>query len=254
LAENWKEFVWTAEIRQGDVSRAVLLGVPRAGETRSFTNAMHVTVRSEKFWEGPERILDAGQVSDGNGKSWFVLLLPSGLAIQDLQTGTSGRLELPFAATPTREPFGNLGLGGSGSTIWFSLVRVCRVDLETRSLAECLMPEGSGEGPVPGRFPMMIEGAPAGPAPPGKGTELVIPPVCGGTNQFLATSARDDTQTDSLQVFQTEPDGPVAMSAELDFPGPIMALHTAPDAPRAIVRNLTTGNYEAYRLAISCGE
>jgi hypothetical protein len=40
----------------------------------------------------------------------------------------------------------------------------------------------------------------------------------------------------------------------LDLPGPIVALHTAPDAPRAIVRNLTTGNYEAYRLAISCGE
>jgi hypothetical protein len=101
---------------------------------------------------------------------------------------------------------------------------------------------------------MMIEGEPAGPRPPGKGIELVILPVCGGTNQFLASGGRDYTQTDSLQVFQTELNGPVAMSGELDFPGPILALHIAPDAPRAIVRNLATGNYEAYRLDISCGQ
>jgi hypothetical protein len=57
-----------------------------------------------------------------------------------------------------------------------------------------------------------------------------------------------------LQVFQTQPSGAVAVSAELDFPGPIMALHVGSDTPRAIVRNLATGNYEAYRLSFSCGQ
>jgi hypothetical protein len=104
------------------------------------------------------------------------------------------------------------------------------------------------------RFPMMIDVAPAGPPPPGKGLELVIPPVCGGTTQFLASGDRDDTEPDSLQVFDTGPNGTLAVSAEQNFPGPIVALHTGLDAPRAIVRNLTTGNYEAYRLAISCGQ
>ena len=78
--------------------------------------------------------------------------------------------------------------------------------------------------------------------------------ICGGASQFLATGARDYTQTDSLQVFQTESGGAVAVSAELDFPGPIMALHAVSDTPRAVVRNLTTGNYEAYRLSFSCGQ
>jgi hypothetical protein len=89
---------------------------------------------------------------------------------------------------------------------------------------------------------------------PGMGMELTIAPVCGGTNQFLATAARDYTQADSLQVFQLEANGASPMSAELDFPGPILDLHSALDANRVIVRNLATGNYEAYRLDISCGQ
>lgn len=254
LSENWKEFVWTGQIRQGDLSRTVLLGVSRGSETRVATNAMHVTVRSEKFWEGPGRILDAAAVSNGSGKSWLVLLQPTALAIEDLQTGSSGEIDLSSVQPIKRDSWGQLGEVQSGNTIWFStLLQLCNVNLETRSLLECLPKEGS-VGSVPTQYPMLTDLAPAGPMPPGKGTEVVISPVCGGTNQFLVTGARDYTEKDSIQVFQMEPNGPVAMSAALDFPGPIVALHTAPDAPRAIVRNLTTGDYEAYRLAISCGE
>jgi hypothetical protein len=254
LSENWKGFVWTAEIRQGDVSRTVLLGVSRGSETRVPANAMHVTVRSEKFWEGPERILDAAAVSNGSGKSWLVLLQPSALAIEDLQTGSAGKVDLGSVQPISRDSRGQLGGEQTGNAIWFSTsLQVCNLDLETRSLLECLARDAFS-GSTPSRYPMPVDLTPAGTPPPGKGTELVISPVCGGTNQFLATSARDYTQPDSLQVFQTEPSGPVAMSAALDFPGPIVALHTALDAPRAIVRNLTTGNYEAYRLAVSCGE
>ena len=100
----------------------------------------------------------------------------------------------------------------------------------------------------------MFDIAPPGPPPPGKGTVIEMKPVCGGASQFLATGARDYTQTDSVQVFQTESSGAVAVSTELDFPGPITALHAISDAPRAVVRNLTTGNYEAYRLSFSCGQ
>jgi hypothetical protein len=254
LSENWKELVWTAEIRQADAVHAVLLSMPRTGDSHFTANAMHVTVRSEKFWEGPERILDAAETSNGVGKSWLVLLLPASLAIRDLQTGTTGSLEFVPAPSGMREPWGRLGVSQRSSSIWFAAgSQTCNVDLDTRALLECL-PKTEIDAPPAGRYPMTIEFAPGGTPPPGKGFELRITPLCGGTDQFLATSARDYTQTDSLQVFQAESNGPVAMSAELDFPGPIMALHMEPDANRAIVRNLTTGNYEAYRLDISCGQ
>ena len=255
LSENWKELIWTSEIRQGDTSRTVLLAVPRSGKNQASSNAMHVTVRGEKVWEGPDRILDAAEVSDGNGKSWFVLLQPASLVIQDLQTGSTATVDIASAQSLRRDAWGQLGSDQAGNAVWFAMLpQVCKVDLETHSLPECLPAAGAADGQAPTRFPFLMDVAPTSSPSPGKGVELVIAPVCGGTNQFLATSARDDTQMDSLQVLQMEMSGPLAISGELEFPGPIVAIHTAPDAPRAIVRNLTTGYYEAYRLAISCGQ
>ena len=102
LSENFKNLVWTGEIRQGDASQVVLIAADRSSENRAVSNAMPVTIRSEKFWEGPERILDAGEVSNGAGKSWLVLLLPDGLRIQDQQTGSASTLEI--TSMQSREP------------------------------------------------------------------------------------------------------------------------------------------------------
>jgi hypothetical protein len=255
LSENFKNLVWTGEIHEGDASQVVLIAAERSLDNRAFSKTLPVTIRSERFWEGPERILDAGEVSNGAGKSWLVLLLPDGLRIQDQQTGTASTIEITSLQSSSRDPWGNLNFDSIGNTIEFFLApRVCTVNLETPNLDGCLPKEGSAGGPVAGRFPVMFDIAPSGPPPPGKGTVVEMRPVCGGASQFLATSARDYTQTDSLQVFQTESSGAVAVSAELDFPGPITALHGVSETPRAVVRNLTTGNYEAYRLSFSCGQ
>jgi len=255
LSENFKNLVWTGEIHQGDASQVVLIAVERLPENRAFSGAMPVTIRSERFWEGPERILDAGEVSNGAGKSWLVLLLPDGLRIQDKQTNTASTIKIASVQSASRDPWGNLNFEPIGNLIGFFLSpRVCTVNLETPDLSGCLPEEGSAGAPLGSRFPVMIDVSPPGPPPPGKGTVIEMKSVCGGASQFLATSARDYTHTDSLQVFQTESNGAVAVSAELDFPGPITALHAASDTPRAVVRNLTAGNYEAYRLSFSCGQ
>jgi hypothetical protein len=255
FSENFNKLVWTGEIRHGDISRVVFISLERSSEILAFSSSMPVTIRSEKFWEGAERILDAGEISGEAGKSWLVLLLPEGLQIQDKQTGSAGKLDISSNQSASRDPWGNLGLAQTGNTIAFFLApRVCTANLETRSLTGCVPTEGSAVEPPPGRFPMIIDLTPPGPPPPGKGTQIAMGPVCGGANQFFATGARDYTQTDSLQVFQTELTGAVAVSTELEFPGPITALHAGSGRPRAVVRNLTSGNYEAYRLSISCGQ
>lgn len=255
LSENFKNLVWTGEIHKGDSSQVVLIAADRSSENHSFSKAMPVTIRSEKFWEGQERILDAGEVANGAGKSWLVLLLPDGIRIQDKQTGTTGTLEIASMQSASRDPWGNLNFDPVGNTIAFFLApRVCTVNLETPDLNACPPADGSPGGPLPGRFPVMFDLSPPGPPPPGKGTLIEMKPVCGGASQFLATGARDYTQTDSVQVFQTESSGAAAVSTELDFPGPITALHAISESPRAVVRNLATGNYEAYRLSFSCGQ
>jgi hypothetical protein len=99
----------------------------------------------------------------------------------------------------------------------------------------------------------MIDVSPPSSPQPGKGTEIVMgAPVCGGASQFLATGARDYTHADSVQLFEVKTRGAAAVSAELNFPGPVTALHASSESPRAVVKNLLTGNYEAYRLSFSC--
>jgi len=254
LSENLRNLIWTGEIRQGATSQVVLMAVDRLPASGALSGALPVTIHSEKFWEGPDRILDAGEVSNGTGKSWLVLLLADRLLIQDKQTGSATTLEITSNQSTSRDPWGNLHFGLiANSVIFFLAPRVCNVNLESPSLDGCSPGDGSA-GSMPAAMPMIFDIAPAGPPPPGKGTIVEMKSVCAGPNQFLATGSRDYTQTDSLQVFQTDSSGAVAASAELDFPGPIVALHGVADPPRAVAKNLTTGNYEAYRLSFSCGQ
>ena len=87
---------------------------------------------------------------------------------------------------------------------------------------------------------------------------------CGFGWQILATGKNDWTAPDTIQAFEIKDHAPRLVSQTLDFSGPVIALHNpsswnsvdrvdAQDAV-AIVHNLQTGRYEAYRLTISCAE
>ncbi len=139
LSENVGNLVWSAEIHQGDVSRVVLLSVERPPESRAAAGAMPVTIHAGKFWEGPERILDAGDISNGGGNSWLVLLLPGGLRMEDRQSGAESMIDIASNQRANRDPWGNLGFGNMGDKIGFFLSpRVCTLDLQTQKLEGCL--------------------------------------------------------------------------------------------------------------------
>jgi hypothetical protein len=253
LSENFKNLVWTAEIHGRDAAQVIVAAVERLPEQRTFSIPMPVTIRSEKFWDGPEHILDVMEVAGIDEQRWFVLLLPDRLEIQE----PMGRMEINFPPAAIRDPVGRLDAGQGTNTIVFSLPsRICTADLGMRRLIACQPDNGAGAAGSTGSTgtPILTDLAPAGPPSPGKGIELAIESVCGGASQFLATGGGDYTQTDSLQVLQSQSGGAASVSAELDFPGPITALHVGLDTPRAVVRNLRTGNYEAYRLSLSCNQ
>jgi hypothetical protein len=251
LSENFKDLVWTGEIRQGDNLHVVMTTAAHSSETRPFSDAMSVTIHKDKFWEGPEHILDALEVAGMGGEPWIVLLLPDKLLVQE----PSGRLEIYFPPAAGRDPVGKLVQEENGKAIVFLIPpRMCSTDLNMRRLIACL-PLDENETARASSIPFLIDPAPAGPTPPGKGIGLAIGPICRGDAKLaLVTGGTDDTQSDSLQVYLVESSGPVAVSSEVEFPGPILDLHSAALGPRAVVRNLTTGNYEAYRLSISCGQ
>src|SRR5882672_2857923 len=75
LSENFRDFVWTGEIHKADTSQVILIAAERPSENRAFSSAMSMTIHSEKFWKGPEHILDASEVVGIGGKPWIALLL-----------------------------------------------------------------------------------------------------------------------------------------------------------------------------------
>ena len=150
LSENFTNLVWTGEIHKGDASQVVLIAADRSPENRAFSNAMPVTIRSEKFWEGPERILDAGEVSNGAGN--LAGIAPAGwLRIRDKQTGSAIKIEIASMQSASRIPGGISTLNRLGIDCFFLSPRVCTVNLETLDLIGCPPMEGSSGGPLVGR-------------------------------------------------------------------------------------------------------
>jgi len=88
------------------------------------------------------------------------------------------------------------------------------------------------------------------------GSDLAsIKTTCGSGWQVLATRPGDNSG-DSVRAFEFPDRDPVAVSPALDFSGGITALWTEAKGGSAIAvsRNAETGNYEAFRLAVACGQ
>jgi hypothetical protein len=91
----------------------------------------------------------------------------------------------------------------------------------------------------------------------GWGSEIAgVASRCGSGRQVLVTRPGDWTEPDAIQAYEIVEEQATAVGAPVQFDGPVMALWSAGEEAyaRAVVRNLKTGNYEAYRLTIACGE
>jgi hypothetical protein len=244
LSENFKDYVFTAEIRQGDATRVVLATSPRLPQGRIVSNTMRMTLHSEKFWEQPERIIDVTFVFLSNYEQRMVVLTRDGLIITKAEAGAASQnVGFPPAEIADREPTGRLLQDGPSVHVWLG-ERSCPVDLETVKLIRCF---------VPTRHDPDSTGIVEGLEKPKYGDQVKrLLPTCGISDADLAAGMGDYTQPDWVQVF----DGNKAISNQLFFPGPVLEFSQGPDTQftTAIVHNLKDGNYELYRLSISCGQ
>lgn len=275
FSANLKGFVWSAEIRPGEVSGAdstvVMLDVPRPVAPLVSSTALPLTLHVEKFWEGPDRILDAAFITapDGSGR-WLLLLEPGSLAIRKGDAGPWKKLALPPTNFRVRDPIGRfLNLETSVVALIGGEGTACTFLPDLAAVGPCHALVGVFEWPGP---PLLREGASIGIS-----EWLSQKPSCGSAAQELITGAGDYTQPDYVQV--VEASSSISMSPQsppLDFPGPVLALRTEPStvtpqgeplqpgprgeaqpgAPLAtvIVHNLKTRNYEAYKLSFSCNQ
>ena len=96
----------------------------------------------------------------------------------------------------------------------------------------------------------------------GWGSEVAsIRSGCGNGWQILVSGTGDWTAPDTLKALEVEGDQTRGVAPPIDFPGPIIKLHTSGSGPLsdndsngaiAIVQNLSTGRYEVYLLTIDC--
>jgi hypothetical protein len=256
LSENVKGFLWSVEISRGDATRVLLTAVPRTSEDRPVSNSKPILLRGEKFWEGPEQILDAIEVTTPKDGDTLLLLQQDGLIIRKKIANSSFKVEMPAAQVATRIPSGSFQGENACQMLEFSPCvivtlnwHICIIALETRTVGKCPV-----EAPLRGRdFPFIPNLFVARTFPKGRSSFTEMSDYCGTQVQF-ATGTGDYTQPDSVQAFEQQWDTFDPLSDELSFPGPVMALHVTDRVPTAIVRNLQTGNYEAYRISITCGQ
>lgn len=89
------------------------------------------------------------------------------------------------------------------------------------------------------------------------GSDLtVVRTACGAGWQVLASSGGEVEGKDFIRAYELPDRDPVAVSPQVELDGPISALWTESrgDTAIAISRNRETGNYEAFRLAMACGQ
>jgi len=79
---------------------------------------------------------------------------------------------------------------------------------------------------------------------------------CGSGWQILATSSGDGTSPDTIRAYEFPDRDPVAASLPTEMNGSVTSLWTEStgNGVMAVSQNQQTGKYEAYRLAIACGQ
>jgi hypothetical protein len=78
---------------------------------------------------------------------------------------------------------------------------------------------------------------------------------CGSGSQILSSQPGLGS-SDAIRAFEMPERNPVPVSAGVDFAGPITALWTESTGTSvmAVSKNAATGTYEAYRVAVACGQ
>ena len=252
LSENWKDLVWTAQIRTGGATIVLLETSPRTSKSLGAPGAMPLALRAEKIWEGPRRILDFATLQPPSPAAppEFWLLTDDGVVLRQVGGKIISQLQLPRTIPLGRDPVGDLTKNGQDVRASFS-GKVCTISSESFSVTEC----------HPGSSTLGNSGDAGAPSAAGsivrqRGNQSAfVEGACPFVRPALGSGRGDYTERDFVQLF--DPDGSradaagIPVSAPIFFAGPVVDISGAEDLG-IVVHNLESENYEAYRIFISC--
>ena len=268
ISENLRGYLLVAEIKR-ETAGAVEMEDFRSGPPVAATRPA-IMIESRMLWEQEAPILDLAISGDQ-----LLVLDTAGLTLYSQNSGKWERAAQAPIATSVRDPRGRLEVAGDTVTIDLPGV-TCSGSAKLAAPVHCeeggrftagrntlsrdgqdffasvdiggdtLVAEMDGRTRVydAARKPQSVFD--------GWGSDFVAIQAC-GARRVLATAGGDPRSTDSVTLYGLVNRTPARASDSLEFAGPVTALWPAGDGALAVVRNIKSGKYAAYNVALDCG-
>jgi hypothetical protein len=238
IEETPSQIVFTASVPGEGSSNVVIEEVARAFVSSDARPSNAIRLEKELLWQQETKILGAAlPASSADGEKKMILLTDDALAVYgEAQGNWTMRItkRLPTGASqPQRSARGQLLLAE-----------------EKKSQVGILLPGKRCETNWADDSPIACSAANTE-VPVGR---LLAAPACGAQTWWLKSDGADWTSEDRLLLRNPGAASNVAATAELSMPGPVFSIGAGTDAgsATAVVRNMATGNYEVYRVALAC--
>jgi hypothetical protein len=249
LSESATEYVWVMQVlndsSDGASSPVIIVAAPKTVSAHFGADEQSLSLEKRLVWKQSGKFLDFASLKDpASGELALMVLGTNHLATYKLassQWQISRTSPIPQATVPSRDPQGTINLK-EGKISLNGLE--CVGDPDLSGELRC----GPGRRRIITKFTF-----------PGYPTSLgaVLSGKCRSDFVSLFTAESDWTQSDSIRGYLMKgiPSPVVPSGNTLEFDGPVMALQADPEisSARAIVRNLKTGEYEAYIVTATCG-
>jgi len=240
IEQTPSRIVFTAMVPGEGSSNVVIADVERALVGMDEGGGNRVRLEKELLWQQQTRILSAALLpaaGDG-GEKRLAVLTEDALQVYGGAAG-NWKLEsskaLPGPRAPQRSARGQVMVAEDKSGQIGILLpgKRCETSVADESVVACTT---SGVEWPAGR--------------------LMATPNCGTQTWWLRSDSGDFASEDRLLLGNAANGKDAASVAELGIAGPVISIAAGESAGSATVtmRNLSTGNYELYRLAVACGD
>jgi len=270
ISENLRGYILVAEIKRENepaVEMAEFRPAPPVAAARPA-----IAIESKMVWEQDAPILDVSVSGDQ-----MLVLDTTGVSLYNRSGGKWERTASAPIPTNLRDPRGRMEVSGETLTVHLPGL-TCSGSAKLASSMRCedggrftsgrntlAGHDGGGEifstaeiggdtlaSELDGRTHIYDAAhAPQG-VFDGWGSDFVSLAGCGGRH-VLASSAGDQHAADSVTLYDLVNRAPMQVSDPLEFSGPVTALWPAGEGALAVIRNLSTGKYATYNLALDCG-
>ena len=214
-----------------------MVKIPRASLFVAHEALSALQLQRELLWQQEKPIQSAIEWVDPSSQEHFLLVLSSGLFLRlHSESGAwsvRDSTELPAVRRRSRSGNGMFLYPDPGRPPVILLDgKICDLKLDERVSFAC-----SGIN-LEAKAPQILSACEEGP-------------------RYLATDSRDYTQTDRIILrgpVANQDTRPSSDASSVGVPGPVLGISVAENAKAAfaVVKNLSTGNYEVYRITAAC--